>query len=219
MVVQLLSHSCSGQPSAKLWALWQCTNKVKANIPTGTPKRQRESLGNTTGDPKRVRTDAEHPDQTTKRPLAALKPLGRRTRTDSGLAAAPTTGNFEQSIDLNPDPAMRTAVDARGVLEAALYLPTNAGELTTSQLANAILIFIATVSPEKIGATNAQHLRAIAILLHQHIPELHGAPGPHGSSGFYRPCGPCAHASSCAPGFFYQPCGPCSHAGHALHLR
>jgi hypothetical protein len=82
------------------------------------------------------------------------------------LAATPTTGNFERSIDLNPDPAMRTAADARAVLEAALYLPTDAGELTTSQLANAILIFIATVSPDKIGVTNAQHLRAIAILLH-----------------------------------------------------
>jgi hypothetical protein len=141
------------------------TNKGKPNS-SGTPlKRQRDSLGNTTGDPKRTRTDTENNDQATNRTLAGLKPR-TRTRTDSGVAATPATGNFEQSIDMNPDPAMRTATDARAVLEAALYLPTNAGELTTSQLANAILIFIATVSPEKMGVTNAQHLRAIAILLH-----------------------------------------------------
>jgi hypothetical protein len=141
------------------------TNKGKPNS-SGTPlKRQRESLGSTTGEPKRTRIDAENNDQATNRPLAALKPR-TRTRTDSGLAATSTTGNFERSIDLNPDSAMRTATDARAVLEAALYLPTDAGELTTSQLANAILIFIATVSPEKMGVTNAQHLRAIAILLH-----------------------------------------------------
>jgi hypothetical protein len=69
-------------------------------------------------------------------------------------------------MDLNPDLAMCTTADVRAVLEAALYLPTDAGELTTSQLANTILIFIATVSPDKLGATNAQHLRAIAVLLH-----------------------------------------------------
>jgi hypothetical protein len=144
-------------------------NKVKSTNLTGgppqTPKRPRESLGNTTGDPKRIRTEDEHDEPAEGRPLAGAK--GRRTtRQDSALAPTPTSGTFEESININPDPALQTAAAARELLEKALYLPPGIGELTTSQLANAILLWIATVGTNAKMGTHAKHLRAIAILLH-----------------------------------------------------
>jgi hypothetical protein len=142
--------------------------KVKNTNLTGgppqTPKRPRESLGNTTGDPKRIRTEDEHDEPAEGRPLAGAK--GRRTRQDSALAPTPASGTFEESININPDPALQTAAAARELLETALYLPPGIGELTTSQLANAILLWIATVGTNAKMGTHAKHLRAIAILLH-----------------------------------------------------
>jgi hypothetical protein len=133
--------------------------------PPQTPKRPRESLGNTTGDPKRIRTEDEHDEPADGRPLAGAK--GRRTtRQDTALAPTPTSGTFEESININPDPALQTAAAARELLEKALYLPPGVGELTTSQLANAILLWIATVGTNAKIGTHVKHLRAIAILLH-----------------------------------------------------
>jgi hypothetical protein len=144
-------------------------NKVKnANLtggPPQTPKQPRESLGNTTGDPKRIRTEDEHDEPAKGRPLAGAK--GRRTtRQDAALAPMPVSGTFEESININPDPVLQTAAAARELLEKALYLPPGIGELTTSQLANAILLWIATVGTNAKMGTHVKHLRAIAILLH-----------------------------------------------------
>jgi hypothetical protein len=61
---------------------------------------------------------------------------------------------------------MNTPAQARAALEKNLYIPPGVTDLTTSQLANTLLILIHSISVTKIGRTWADLLRAVAILLH-----------------------------------------------------
>jgi hypothetical protein len=96
---------------------------------------------------------------------SSLAPTQSQAPARRGQRSAPT-GSFEDALSLDPDPRVNTLEDARKALQTGLYIPPGTGDVTTSQLANTLLILIHSVTTTKLGRAYAELFRAVAIMLH-----------------------------------------------------